>query len=136
MSFWFIPSRTPPGDDEVDFNGDLHETDIDLFNERRVNTWANGSWSHADTDKRWGWGTKSDRYMLSALIGPGFRVFLNEWAPPKVVEHWGRRLIEIAESGYMEGSIFSKSGHAGMLLLYGEWLVAVGKRGIGLYLSN
>lgn len=128
MSFWFDPQRTDPelrgNDDEEEY--DLHPTDVEVFHEYKLIEWANGSW--LDKEKcTWGWGTKSDGYVLGILIGPSFKNYINKWAPPKVVEGWGERLEEMARGHVLENEKY--------WLRYGKFLTAMGRRGIGLVLS-
>ena len=129
MSFWFEPSRSAPKE-QGDGNWqvvDLHPTDLALGKKHKLETWCNGYCGNTDSLT---FGTKSDRYLLSKLLGPGFTVFMNEWAPPEIVQYWGRRLEELLST-----SMF-RTDETAYLRNYADWLQALGRRGIGLYLSN
>lgn len=141
MSFWFIPSRTEPNDD---CEPDLHSTDVEVFQEFALHTWANGAPTVYDTALTGcQWGTKSDARALSALLGSDFKRWINEWAPPRTVESWGERLQEMSYhfaypklwDGRQSWSYPVAYDSGAYWFRYGAFLIALGQRGIGIYPS-
>lgn len=142
MSFWFIPTRTDPGDTDlsectpckcdnneecskctgtgwIEWKPDLHPTDITFLRQPQFDWWTGGMKDSTQL------GTKSDAYGLSNLLGKDFKQYINKWASPEVVVEWGERLIDMRS--HLTASHY--------WFTYGKALIQLGNRGIGLILS-